>query len=233
MSAPRAFVAFASRDALMAATAHRIGGVLGAALAERGRACAALSGGSTPEPAYAQLAEAPLDWSNVMFALVDERFVPPSHPASNEAMLRRALAPALAKGAQLAPLWRDATSVKDAADAADAAYGALSFDIAVMGMGEDGHTASWFPSSVGLSEALDSSAMRTVVPIHAPQAAGAADRLTLTRASLVKAGAILLVIAGPEKRRRFEEALVDTPDPPPIAALLDPDMPPLEILWAP
>ena len=233
MLAQPAFVAFASRDALMAATAHRIGDALRSAIAERGQACAALSGGSTPEKAYALLAQAPLDWNKVTFALVDERFVPPSHAASNEAMLRRALAPALANGAELAPLWREAASAKDAADTANAAYAALSFDIAVMGMGEDGHTASWFPSSAGLNEALDPTTTRTVVPIHAPQAAGAADRLTLTGASISKAGALVLVMAGVEKQRQFEAIVGGTNDRAPVATLLGPDMPPLEVFWAP
>ncbi|MBX9747636.1 MAG: 6-phosphogluconolactonase, partial [Hyphomonadaceae bacterium] len=82
---------FATRDALMQATAERIADTLIQAIAERGHGCAALSGGSTPEPAYRALAEIPMDWDQITFALVDERFVPPSHEASNERMIETAL----------------------------------------------------------------------------------------------------------------------------------------------
>src|SRR6185503_512980 len=86
---------FATREALMQAAAQRLADVLQDAIGKHGSACAALSGGSTPAPAYRAFATMPLDWTKITFALVDERFVPPSHAASNEALVRRELGAAL------------------------------------------------------------------------------------------------------------------------------------------
>lgn len=191
---------FPTRAALMEAAAGDIAAALQKAIDERGAACAALSGGSTPEPAYIMLAQHDLDWPRVTFALVDERFVPPDHDASNEKMLRRALAPALAKGAKLAPMYAPARDVREAADIADALYAPLHIDFALMGMGEDGHTASWFDGAEGLEAALDLSTTRKVVAICAPQATGATERLTLTLAALRTAAPVTLLITGRAKR---------------------------------
>ena len=108
-----------NRDVLMTRAAVLLAEALNDALTERGVACAALSGGTTPAPAYERLASAPFDWKRITFALVDERFVPPSHEASNEGMLRRALAPALARGATLIPMWSEAATATEAAQRAD------------------------------------------------------------------------------------------------------------------
>lgn len=221
--------AFATRAALMAHAAERIADSLREGLAANGRACAALSGGATPEPAYALLAQQNLDWPNVTFALVDERFVPPTHAASNEAMLRRALAPALEKGARLAPMYSPG-DVEAAARAADAIYAPLAIDVALMGMGEDGHTASWFAGARGLDEALDPANARAVAALHAPQAAGSAARLSLTRAALARAGRVLLAITGDAKRAALEAALQDGA---PVAILFAPPAPAPEVFWAP
>jgi 6-phosphogluconolactonase len=222
--------AFPSREALMQAAAARIAEALAAAVGEHGRACAVLSGGGTPEPAYAQLAGKALDWARITFALVDERFVPPTHEASNEKMLRRALAPALAQGAQFAPMYASDATVAEAALRADALYAQLRIDIAVMGMGADAHTASWF---AGAAAALDPANPRTVVAVHAPQAAGCADRLTLTRAAYNRARRAILLIMGEDKRARLRTAAHEPLEQAPVAALLGPDAPPLEILWTP
>ena len=225
--------AFANRDALMAAAADGIEAALRAGLAARGHACAALSGGATPAPAYALLAARALDWPNVSFALVDERWVALADPASNEAMLRRALAPALAQGAQLAPLYdADAPSSAAAAARAEARYRALRFDIALMGMGADGHTASWFAGARGLREALDPANPASVLALHAPRAPVSPDRLSLTVSALGRAGRIALLIAGADKRARLEAALHEAPDIAPVAALFNPPLPAPEILWA-
>lgn len=221
------FHPFADRDALMRAAADQIENALQAGIESHGAACAALSGGSTPEPAYALLAARDLDWPRVTFALVDERCVPPDHPASNEAMLRRALSRALDKGARLTPMWSDAATPADAAALADAAYAPLRFDIAAMGMGGDGHTASWFPGSDGLPEALTSP--QTVIALRAPQAAGSADRLTLTRTAIMRASSVLLLITGEDKRARLIAAENEPPLIAPVAALLTAA---LDVFWA-
>ena len=223
---------FATREALMAATAERIAEALSAGIAERGEACAALSGGGTPEPAYALLASTSLDWPRVTFALVDERFVPPTHEASNEAMLRRALAPALAKGARLVPMYSPTESVSEAATRADALYAPLRFDIAVMGMGADGHTASWFEGAQGLDAALDPHTAHTVTALHAPQAAGSPERLSLTLAALARAARVLLVITAPEKLARLAAARSGV-QPAPVLRLWHPVLPNPNVLWAP
>jgi|CXWL01.1.fsa_nt_gi 6-phosphogluconolactonase len=228
-----ALAAFATREALMAAAAHRIADAVTQAITIRGAACIALSGGSTPEPAYRLLAAIDLDWRRIMFALVDERCVPTDHEASNEGTLRRALAPALSNGATLIPMYADAPTPAGAALLAEARYAPLHFDIALLGMGIDGHTASWVPGAAGLAEALDPASTRTVVALSAPRAAGAATRLSLTRAALARAERLVLLITGEDKRARLEQALQSSPEAAPVAALFIPPAPRPDILWAP
>ena len=224
-----AFIEFATREALMRAAAERMADALRDALSERGTACAALSGGSTPAPAYRALAATPLDWRKITFALVDERFVPPTDAASNEGLVRRELKAAFEAGAQFKPMYAP-PKVEQAADKAEAVYAPSRIDIALMGMGGDGHTASWFPGAAKLGEALDLANSRTVMALTAAQAEGAAERLTLTRAAFLRVGAVVLLITGADKRARLEAALAGNWAP--VAALFDPALPPPEVLWA-
>lgn len=223
-------IVFETRDQLMQATADRIADALQYAIGARGAACVALSGGSTPAPAYAALAALPLDWEKITLALVDERFVPPTHNASNEGLIRRTFAPALAAGATIRPMFAYAPSVAAAADIANADYAPLDIDIALMGMGADGHTASWFDGAQELDEALDLANPRAVIALRAAQADGAPERLTLTRAALARADRLILLLTGQEKRTRL--ASVVGGDWAPVAALFEPPMPAPEILWA-
>lgn len=219
--------AFNTRGAAMQAAAERIAEVLKTCISERGEAFAALSGGTTPAPAYEALAAMPLDWARVTFLVVDERFVPLSNEASNEALLRRALAPALAAGAKVLPLYSDGVSLEEAARRADTLYADKPIDIALVGMGGDGHTASWFPSAPVLDAALTSS--QSVIGVHAPGAYGTPQRLTLTHAAMARADAIILLITGAEKRALLEDRARARL---PVDELYD--LPaPIETLWAP
>jgi 6-phosphogluconolactonase len=222
---------FQSRHALDAAAAERIAEALRAGVRATGEGCAALSGGTTPEPAYALLSAKNLDWPKLRFALVDERFVPPDHPHSNEAMLRRALRKPLERGARLTPMYAQ-TSLENAASAANAAYAGLRFDIAVMGMGLDGHTASWFPGSPQLGAALDAGGERTIIAVEAAQAAGSTQRLTMTLAAVARAERVLLLIAGAEKHAALLTALTEPAETSPLAALWTACAGKLDVLWA-
>lgn len=221
------FRTFDSRDALMQTTAELIAKALNDALLQRGEAFAALSGGTTPAPAYERLATMAIDWPRVTFLVIDERFVPPSHEASNEALLRRALAPALTANAKLLPLYSDVATLDAAAARADALYAGRPIDIALLGMGGDGHTASWFPNTPSFRTAMASTS--TVISVDAPGAYGTPERLTLTRNALMRARSIALLITSPEKR-----ALLQAKPRPrlPVDELFDLGVP-IETLWAP
>lgn len=220
---------FASRDALMRGAAERLEEALQAGINAHGKACALLSGGSTPSPAYALLGSRNLDWSKVTFALADERCVPPSDEASNERMLRATLARPLGAGATLLPMYAGGSPEEDALKA-DAAYAPLSFDVALLGMGEDAHTLSWFPGAEGLEAALDLANPRSVVAIHAPEAAGVPDRLTLTRSALVRARHIVVLISGAKKFGVLTSSIGEADKP--AGLLFEPPLPPPDVLWA-
>ncbi|MEQ1618511.1 MAG: 6-phosphogluconolactonase [Terricaulis sp.] len=222
---------FPSRDALMEAAGALLAEALTQGVTIRGRACAALSGGTTPGPAYTKLAERDMNWRRVSFALVDERFVAPSEEASNESMLRRTLAPAFAAGASLVPLYSPDLSLEAAALAAETRYAPLHLDIALLGMGGDGHVASWFHGARGYEHAIDPASKSSVAALHAPQAYGTPERLSLTFAKVAQADHVLLLLLGDEKRARFEAALTRAPEEAPVAALKRLSRAP-EIFWA-
>ncbi len=195
---------------------------LSSALNVRGSARIALSGGSTPKPLYEALSSEPLNWSRVSAALVDERLEADAN-GSNLEMIKNTLVQNSAANIGL-------ESFTDIA-----IHNGADFDLSIMGMGTDGHTASWFPGSEGLNEALDLSGTHSVVRIGANGCAGAGNfpkRISLSLPYVMKSRAILLLITGDEKRRVFESSVKKSVYDAPVKALLAAGNR-LTVMWAP
>ena len=194
---------------------------LAAAIAARGAALLVVSGGRTPLRFFNALSERPIDWSRVAVTLADERRVPDDSPRSNAKLVREALLENRAAAASFVPLADARLDEAQELAAANARIAALPLpaDVVALGMGDDGHTASWFPASVGLAEAMDPAARMLVAPIRT---AGAPEpRLTLTGRTLLRARAIALHIEGADKLATLDRALGPGPiEAMPIRAVL-------------
>jgi len=197
---------FASGEALASGLAASVAGNLREAISKRGRATLAVSGGTTPGRFFDALSHEKLDWDKVTITLIDERFVPETSERSNARLVRQHLLRNEAARASFAGLYREAPDAAFAARAATAELqSALPLDVAVLGMGGDGHTASLFPDAAGLQRLLDPATPPGVLVVHAPSAGE--PRLTWPLSAIVAARALYLHIEGNEKRKVAEAAL--------------------------
>ena len=175
-----------------------------AALADRGRFSLVLSGGSTPKLLYTLLAAEyahRLDWPRVDIYFGDERCVAPDHPDSNFRTANLAMLAALPAAVHRIP------AELGPRVAADIYAGALPqtvplFDLVLLGMGPDGHTASLFP---GHDFAADRG--RHVTPATAPAGFAIPDRVSLTGEALGSSRRVLALITGKDKAHRLAEVL--------------------------
>jgi len=230
MSARPDWRVFASSDALAEALADDVARALGAAIDRRGQAFLAVSGGTTPKLFFRALSRQKLDWEKVTVIPVDERFVPETSPRSNAALIRNSLLTDEAAAARFVPLFHAAETVEDAATRAAAALASLPWplDVAILGMGTDGHTASFFPDAANLPALTDPARGGFVLPVHAPSAGE--PRLTLPLARLMEAGLLALHIEGKDKRRVLEAALEPGADKP-ISAVFAHARKPVPVYW--
>jgi 6-phosphogluconolactonase len=190
-------------------------------IAARGAALLIVSGGKSPARFFELLSNIDLDWPRVAITLADERRVADDSPRSNARLVRERLLQNRAQAASFTPL-ADVRLPEDrelAAASARVANLPTPADVVVLGMGDDGHTASWFPDAEGLSEAIDPGGRQLVAPIVAPDAPE--PRLTLTGRVLLRARAIALEIEGEGKLATFAKALESGPEEAmPIRAVL-------------
>lgn len=198
-------------DAASAAAnlAARIADILADAIATRGIAAIALSGGRSPKPVLEALALTPLDWDKIVVTLVDERWVAPDHADSNERLLRETLLTGAAAAARFVPMKTAAADAYAGQTLAEDAFTTLPWplDIVLLGMGEDGHTASLFPNAAELADGLTSTARTiAVMPPAAPH-----QRLSLTASAILSARHIFLQIGGSAKKAVYDRALADGP----------------------
>lgn len=226
--------AFTSGAELAAGLADKVAEALSTTIAARGSASIAVSGGSTPKAFFQELSSRVLDWDKVTITLVDERFVPPDNPRSNHLLVNANLLKDKAAAAQFLPLYQPAADAKKSAVIATSETRGIDdpFDIAIVGMGGDGHTASFFPGGNNLKLALDANTPRGIITMEAD---GAGEpRLTFTFSSLQDARLLVLHIEGESKK----EVLAKAEQPGdememPIRAFLRRAASPLQIYWAP
>lgn len=186
--------------------AERIAEALKQAISSRSAASLALAGGTTPRAAYEALAKIPgIDWSKVSVYFGDERAVPPTHPDSNFAMANGALF----ERVPLPPTNIHRIVAEDPdQDAAARAYEALlpaHISVLVLGIGEDGHTASLFPGSSALDERA-----RRVLPVIGPKPPP--ERLTITPPVIEAAELCIMIANGAGKAEPVRRALKDPLD---------------------
>jgi 6-phosphogluconolactonase len=222
---------FADRLTLADKLAHKVEAQLKKGVAARGHAVIAVSGGTTPKMFFAVLARAQVDWSKVTVTLVDERWVPESDERSNGAMLRNFLLKQNAEAATFLPLYNGAKDPEAGKAELSKAIAALPtpFDVVVLGMGGDGHTASFFPGGNHLAQALDLKGKDAVVSMTAE---GAGEpRITLTLPRILDTEALFVHFEGEDKRKVFDEARAGGDYP--IAAVLSQSKTPVDVYWSP
>lgn len=186
---------FETPQAMAEAVAQRTAQLLNDAIAQRGRAMLALSGGSTPRLYLAVLADLFLDWNKLDVRLIDERWVALDHPDSNEGMIRQML-----PQAQVIGLFNGAASpVAGCAAAVESLESCPEpWDVALLGLGGDGHIASLFPGT----DAVDDPTPYCLPVMTAPQH----PRMSLSAAALLRFHHPLMILSGVEKRQVWQDA---------------------------
>jgi 6-phosphogluconolactonase len=211
---------FDSSEQLAQGLAQDVAGWLRDAIVKNGSALLAVSGGSTPKPFFAELSKLKLEWSKVQVTLVDERQMPEDNARSNAKLVKEALMQNEAAKARFVPLYQN----PDAANLP-------AFDVVILGMGNDGHTASFFPGGDQLAQALD---LKTPESIITMKAHGAGEpRLTFTLPRLLAANHLCLHIQGDDKMKILETALAGKDEfEMPVRAVLNAAKP-TTLYWCP
>jgi 6-phosphogluconolactonase len=226
--------AFESGAALAAGLADKVAETLSAAITARGSASIAVSGGSTPKAFFQALSSRSIAWDKVTITLVDERFVPADNPRSNHLLVKANLLKDKAAAAHFVPLYQPAEDAEKSAVIASEETRGIDdpFDVAIVGMGGDGHTASFFPGGNNLKLALDPKTPRGIITMEAE---GAGEpRLTFTFSSLQDARLLVLHIEGESKKEVLAKAEQPGDETEmPIRAILRRAASPVQIYWAP
>lgn len=194
---------FSDITALDSALAERICDQLRSAINARGQATLVLSGGSTPKGLFAHLSSTPLAWEKVTILLADERWVAATHLDSNERLVRETLLTECAASANFLSLVEHYPASDINLVAVNAALAKLGqFDVVILGMGTDGHTASLFPCSAELNDGLTTDAAALMItPTTAPH-----RRISLSKQRLRHSMMGSLHIVGEGKREALAAA---------------------------
>jgi len=202
------------------------------AIDKNGKASLLVSGGNTPKPLFEKLSLSEIEWEKVTVGLCDERWVSASHGDSNEKLVRENLLQNNALIATFVGMYNEDLPPKAAEDACSEKIRAklYPFDVLVLGMGSDGHTASLFPKNSKLQKAFDinnDALCIAIKPDNAPHI-----RMSLTRAAILSASHLYLHLEGAQKLKVYEEALNgDDLHEMPICAILHQNIKDLEVYY--
>jgi 6-phosphogluconolactonase len=228
---------FDTKDALTAELSATLEQSLRDGIVNDGRAVLIVSGGSSPAPAYKHLSTLALDWQHIDVAMVDERWIAPSHEKSNEAFIKSTLLQNFGAAANFVTMKNEAISAEQGVEACENTYAALKrpFDVTILGMGPDGHTASLFPNAQGLEHGLTTDQL--VCGINAIQSdvtGSITERMTLTLSAIAQSKVVKLLISGEEKLAVYKQAKAggNVNDMPLRAVLNHPNIN-IEVYWAP
>jgi 6-phosphogluconolactonase len=214
--------------------ATRIAASLAAAIGARGLASLVVSGGRSPVRLFEILRAQPLDWGHVCVALADERWVSPEDADSNERLVREVLLKDHAAPARFLGLKNGAPTPDLGAVSAWETFARVPrpFDAVVLGMGDDGHTASLFPGSPNLPRALNQAAAAGCVGMWSP--APPHPRLSLNLTALLDSRRITVLITGESKWRTYAAACAAGPvEDMPVRAVLRQSRTPVDVMWSP
>ena len=188
---------FADRPALETALATEVATRLTQGIAQRGKGYLVVSGGSTPLQLFSLLSQTEIDWGKVVVLLADERWVDAQHDDSNERMVRTTLLTNRAAAAEFISLVGEFDSADgNVSSISQALQDMPRFDVVILGMGEDAHTASLFPCSEEIAEGLKTGQGALITrPTTAPH-----QRISLSRQRLQNTEYGVVHIVGDTKR---------------------------------
>jgi len=225
---------FKDRASLVAELAGRAAALLAAGVEDKGRASLAVSGGSTPVALFEHLSGMDIPWQNVFITLVDERWVEATEQDSNERLVQTRLLQNKAAAASFVGMKNDALTATEGEAECERQLQKVPrpFDVLILGMGGDGHTASLFPDADKLAAATDMNSGRScmgLAPSTAPH-----ERMSLTLPAILDSRQIYLHIVGQDKKDVLDTALAAGPATDlPIRYVLRQQTTPLSVYWAP
>ncbi len=221
---------FENDEALSDALCERIVSDLSAGIEKNGRAYLAVSGGNTPKKVFEKLSKSDLFWTKVIVTLVDERWVKPNDLKSNEKLVKEHLLQNKARTALFIPLKNVEITAKDGEKITRNRLKSIkNFDVVILGMGDDAHTASFFPHAKELDTAFNTqefccATTATVEPL---------ERMTLSRGFLLSTKNLILHIEGKKKKEVFDLACAsDDMYEKPIISMMQQEKPILEVYYA-
>lgn len=227
---------FDDNASLAPALAAAVAADLRAVLQTEPQATLAVSGGRSPVPVFEALRDEDLDWARVVVTLVDERWVPETDPASNAALVKTHLLQGRAAVARFVPLYTGNASAEDAEAILAATFETLPLPFAalILGMGDDGHTASLFPASPNLDAglALGGSVADTPPCLAQVGAVAPTERMSMTLPWILHARRVYLQFGGANKAEVFTAALAEPNGQYPVSFVLTQTQTPVVVFAA-